>query len=383
MRKLIKILFIFSYLLLSACSSLFDKDNTPAPAPLTAYTPEVKPARFWSVNTGANLSAEEYIKLNPVVTADSIYTTSSRGTVSAINKTNGLLRWQKRTGLATAAGPGVGGNLVAVCGRSGDVMALQQSDGQVIWKKNLLSHILAAPAVTGNKVVVKTTDGSVHALSAENGEELWSFQQTEPNLILHASSAPLVYDNSILAGFANGSLVKLDQRNGELIWVRSIATPQGIFAIQRMIDIDANPLVYHHHLYAATYQGNISALDGVSGNPRWSHQLSSYTGMVADDATVYVTDTQSQVWAFNAQSGQVKWRQTQLGWRVLSGPAISGNYIVVGDKEGYLHWLDKRDGHLAGRDKLGAAIYAAPLADQTMVYVLANNGQLSAYSLAR
>ena len=72
-----------------------------------------------------------------------------------------------------------------------------------------------------------------------------------------------------------------------------------------------------------------------------------------------------------AQSG------AQLGFSV----AIDGSYIVVGDAQGYLHWLDKRDGHFAAREYLGAAIFAKPLVDNRVLYVLANNGTLAAYQL--
>ena len=38
----------------------------------------------------------------------------------------------------------------------------------------------------------------------------------------------------------------------------------------------------------------------------------------------------------------VRYRQAQLEARNITAPVIMGNYIAVGDAEGYLHWLMKR-----------------------------------------
>ena len=148
-----------------------------------------------------------------------------------------------------------------------------------------------------------------------------------------------------------------------------------------MIDVDADPVIFEHHLYAATYQGKIASFDWLSGNTLWSHDISSYTGMTADNNTVYISDAQGIIWAFNADSGLVNWRQTELNARIVTGPAVLGNYLVVGDAEGYLHWLGKNDGHLAARQRVGSAIYAAPVVENNVVYTLTNEGYLAAYTL--
>ncbi|HEX4044718.1 MAG TPA: PQQ-binding-like beta-propeller repeat protein, partial [Gammaproteobacteria bacterium] len=181
-------------------------------------------------------------------------------------------------------------------------------------------------------------------------------------------------------GFANGNLAKFSLREGQLIWTRPIATPEGAFAIQRMIDIDADPLVFQHTIYAATYQGNIASLDWTSGQSMWTHKISSYTGMAADQNTIYITDAQGYLWAFNAENGTVKWQQKQLAARILTGPAVLQNYVVVGDAQGYLHWLDKRDGHFVAREKI-RPLYTAPVVQGDVVYIYTHNGYLSAYTL--
>ena len=103
-------------------------------------------------------------------------------------------------------------------------------------------------------------------------------------------------------------------------------------------------------------------------------------GIAADKDRVYISDAKSHVWAFDAESGRVDWRQSQLEARNITGPAIMGNYLVVGDAEGYLHWLNKQDGHFVARVQVNSSgIIAAPVVVNSILYVVTMDGHLAAY----
>lgn len=367
-------------LCLTACSNFFEKDNTPPPTPLTQITAEVQPHQLWSTKIG-NGAGDDYLKLSPKLVGQTIYTASSNGIVTATDKTTGNRLWSVDTKTRITSGPGVGNGIVVVGSHKGDVVALRQAQGDMAWKTNIPGEILANPVIGNQIVTIKAIDGTLRALSVNDGHELWSLQQTEPSLILRGSSTPVLQGRSLFVGFANGSLAKMSQRSGQVEWSRPIAIPEGGFSIERMRDIDADPVIDGHHVYAATYQGQIASLSWHSGEPLWSQDISSYTGMAVDNDTVYVSDAKSDIWAFNASSGTVRWRQTDLAARNVSAPALMGHYIVVGDSEGYLHWISKTNGHLAGRDFVGNTIQAAPLVENNIVYVLTTNGSLVAYTL--
>jgi outer membrane protein assembly factor BamB len=71
-----------------------------------------------------------------------------------------------------------------------------------------------------------------------------------------------------------------------------------------------------------------------------------------------------------------------LRYRWVSAPAVQGNYIVLGDIEGYVHWLQTSDGALAGRERLSKkAIRAQPVVVGDLAYVIDVQGHLVAYRL--
>lgn len=366
---------------LSACSSLFDKDNTPTPAPLVNFQTEASVKSLWYTSTGAGAN-NDYLKLMPSISGGTIFTTSKNGVVAANDLQTGKSLWKINTGGDISGGTAAYGNSVYVGSRDGDLYALNQSDGKILWKATSSSEILAPAAAYNNIVLVKTIDGRVTAFSTTDGHVLWKYQQTEPNLILRGSSAPQMIRDSAIIGFENGDLVKLAVHNGRVQWERTIADPQGIFAIQRMIDIDADPIIVGNRVYAATYQGRIAALNVASGSEFWNHDISSYSGIASDGGKVYVSDAQSHIWAFNAANGAVNWEQTKLQARTITGPALIGNYLVVGDAEGYLHWMNKQDGHFVARTWVNkSGIAATPIVYNDVVYVYSKDGHLAAYTI--
>lgn len=382
MRNFFKCLIAMTLSLpLTACSTFFDKDNTPEPRALSQFNAEIRPRLLWSTQAGAG-SSGEYLKSSPAVSDCGVYTASLKGTVTAVNRANGRINWQVNTGLPLTSGAGAGEGIVVVASRTGDVIALREQDGTKLWQNSVSSEVLANPVIAHNQVIIKSIDGDIHSFDVSNGSERWNFHQAEPSLILRGSSTPVISDNHLIAGYASGNLAKFMLNQGQLLWSQSIASSEGAFAIQRMIDIDANPIVFDHRIYAATYQGKVASLDWGSGRVLWSHDISSYTGMAATADSLAVTDAKSHVWSFNIDSGLVNWRQTDLEYRNISGPAYYGNYIVVGDSQGYLHWLSKQDGHFSARSYLGASIYAAPIMKNNVLYVINNKGYLAAYTLS-
>jgi outer membrane protein assembly factor BamB len=382
MKKILKNLLVCSLTASLCACSFFDKDNTPEPAKLVSFRPEATVQSSWLKHPNGG-AGKEYLKLIPATDETAIYTASKDGTVSATDKISGKTLWSVGTGTHISAGPAVGDNLVLVGSREGDLIALNEANGHIAWKTPASSEILAAPAINNNIALVKSINGKLSALSATDGHTLWQYHQTEPTLILRSASTPQISNNTVIVGFANGDLANLTLKGGNMLWQQPVAISQGSFAIQRMIDIDADPIIYRSKVYAATYQGQIAALELATGREIWNHDISSYTGMAVDNDKVYVTDAKSYVWAFNANNGSVDWRQIQLESRNITGPVIMKNYIVVGDMEGYLHWLSKTDGHFIARTKVSnSGILAAPRVDNNILYVVTMDGHLAAYTVS-
>jgi outer membrane protein assembly factor BamB len=383
--KLLRLIILGCMIACLASCSLFSKfsksDNSVKPTPLATFKQTRYVQRLWSVDLGSGAKGR-YLRLMPTVSQGIIYAADPSGTLIALNAQSGRKVWQHRVRGGLSTGPAVADGMVLVGSTKGHLLAFNASNGNRIWEAGLSNEILSAPAAASDIVVAKSIDGKVEAYRLTDGKRLWSYDHTPPNLILRASSSPVIKDGLVVLGFADAKLAVLGLKTGSVHWLRPVAFAKGSSAVDRMVDIDANPIVKDGEIYVVTYQGKLAALSLYNGQRLWSKDFSAYTGMALSNKKVFVSAASGRVYAFNQSDGEALWKLNDLRGRRVTGPAVMGNTVVVGDKEGYLHWLSTRDGHFVARiHATHGPIYAAPLVWHHNVYVVTAKGDLIAYRL--
>jgi outer membrane protein assembly factor BamB len=267
--------------------------------------------------------------------------------------------------------------------RKGEVLALSETDGATLWEATVSSEVLAAPRVESSVVVIRTIDGKLFGLAGDTGRRLWSYDRQVPVLTLRGTSAPVTTRDLVIAGFDNGGLAALELRTGKVAWEAPIAQPAGRTDLERMVDVDADPLVLDGTLYVASYQGRVAAVFPDSGQILWEEKLSSHAGIGVDEKYLYVSDDAGRISALDRYSGRSAWRRKTLRGREPTAPAASGEYVVVGDIEGYLHWLRRDTGDLAVRVRVDdSRILVPPLVVDEVVIGYSSEGTLTAYRAA-
>jgi outer membrane protein assembly factor BamB len=324
----------------------------------------------------------QYVKLVPTVAGPYLLVADRRGRVTALSAESGKELWETRTGKQISAGPGVGEERVLVGTSNAEVIALNLLDGAILWEASVPSEVLSVPQIDLGVVVVQTADGSVTGLDAVDGSRLWVYERTIPTLTLRGTSTPAVEHGIVLAGFSSGKLAAISTEKGFVAWETSVALPEGRSELERMVDVDADPVIVGSAVYVVSYQGRIAVIDIQNGNLGWTRDMSAYAGLGVDFAQVYVTDQDSYVWALTRSTGDSVWKQDKLFNRALTAPEPYSNYVAVGDFEGYLHLLSRYDGHIAARTRVDRkGISARPLAIDEVLYVYGDGGTIAAYSL--
>jgi outer membrane protein assembly factor BamB len=351
------------------------------PAELIDLKPTLAVQELWDTKVGGG---EPRLRLGLGLALDEanvLYAAARKGEVTAFDANNGRAKWTLDTNKQLSAGPAVGPGLVAVGSSDGEIIALERSKGAVLWKVKVGGEVLAAPLVTADRVFVRTVDARVRALDAADGKEVWTAEETMPRLSLRGTSAPVLVGDNVLVGFDSGKVVAFAAATGELAWQSQVSIPRGRSELERLADVDGAVRADGDDGYAVGYQGRVVMFALDSGQVWWGRDLSSYRGVALDDSQLYVSTADGSVVALRRRDGTVQWQQDGLKRRGLSTPAVVGNAVVVGDFDGYLHWLDRESGKFIARERPGdARISQAPLTTADgRVFVIDDDGRIAAF----
>ena len=366
-------------LVLAGCggNSLIRADDAPS---LETPLPDARVMEHWQTRVGA--ASVPYHRLELARIEDRLFAASSNGEVAAFDADTGESRWRQSLDVEIAGAVGAGDNLVAVGTADAELLVLDAETGDPAWRTRVSSEVLAPPAVGQGSVVVRTADGGVFALDAADGEQRWLYRRNVPALSLQGHSAPVLVNNGVVAGFDNGRLSALDLVTGNPVWEATVAVPEGRTDLERMVDLDADPVVRGRDLFAGTYQGRLAGLALSDGQVNWAREVSVLGGLSVDENNLYATDDAGRVWAFDRRNGASVWRLDALADIRLTAPVRYDDELVVGGSDGRLYWIDIRDGRLTARYEVGSnAIAAPPLVDEDKLYVLDLGGRLRALTI--
>lgn len=367
-------------LTMAGCS-MFNKDDDKEqqPSPLPEFKEELSLDKVWSHGVGDG-QGKLYNRLVPAISGNKIIVASAKGKLEAFDRVTGKSLWDASLDEPLTGGVGVGAGLVLVASSDGRVWALRENDGKEVWHSQVDGQVLAPPQAKDNTVVVLTFSGNLTGLDATTGIKQWNYATTAPVLSLRASAAPLIDGTSVYAGFGSGKVAAVELDSGRPLWETRVGFSQGSSEIERQVDVDGDMLLSKETLYAVSFQGHLTALEANSGRRYWEHNASSYVGLSEDFSNIYVAGATGNITAFTKDNQGVRWEQTALARRQLSGSAVWNNCVVVGDFEGYIHLLSQTDGHFVARTRVDSdGVRVAPLVADDMLYVFGNSGTIAAY----
>lgn len=179
-----------------------------------------------------------------------------------------------------------------------------------------------------------------------------------------------------------GKLVALNLNTGVQVWDAVVAQPKGANELERVTDVAAAPVVSEDQACAVAFQGRIACYDAATGTLQWSRDASSAASLAVDALSVYMTDENGVVVAYDKTSGATLWKQDKLLARRVSGPGVLGSLVAVGDYEGYVHFLERSDGAFVARVSTdGSAISAPPVRVGNNVLVQTRGGGIYAIAI--
>ncbi|TRX53971.1 outer membrane protein assembly factor BamB [Thalassomonas sp. M1454] len=386
-KRLISAILLSSALV--ACSS-DDEDEAPVIAELTEIEELFEAEVVWDDSVGDGVG-HYFSRLSPAIAYDKVFVSSRFGDAYAFDVNTGDELWNidlsdiedergffdDAISARIAGGAVTGYNKVIWGSENGDVFAIEEDSGKLAWRAKVSGEVISKPALDSNLVIVNTASGALVALDITSGEEVWKAEQSVPPLTLRGVSGVSASSGGAFVGLASGEVGVYILENGQQGWITEIGEPSGSTELERIVDVDVTPVIMGDKIYAISTNGNLAALDLRSGREVWKRKYSSYRQLTVAGNQIFATDTQGHVFAIDRNSGIEQWSQLAFTGRSTTGAASVGDYVVVGDFEGYLHWLSKADGSIVARHEVDSSgIYNTPLVHNGLLYVMSRDGDL-------
>lgn len=404
-----------------------DAKKAAEPAELTKFTPSASVSQVWKANAGKG-EGRLGLAQGPAVADGRVYAAAVEGGVYAFDLQTGKEIWhykpekrqrgdseaseasesapvseeaskeEKRLRKAMAkqakkaakekqdwqfsGGPGAGDGLVVVGTLEGEVIALDAATGTEKWHAKVPNEVIAAPVIGQGMVLVKANDGGVTAFDAATGERKWFWNHEMPALTVRGNAPVTLAPGVVFSPNDDGTLAALNLSNGAQVWSQTVADASGRSELDRMADVDGPAVLDGTTLYASSFKKETIAIEGPSGRVLWTHENGGAGGVGVGTSSVVVSDPAGTVWAMDKNTGGAMWSQPVLARRSLTAPTVQGDYAVVGDYDGYVHWLKLDNGELAARERVGGeAIRAKPVVADGILIVQNVDGELTAFKL--
>lgn len=436
MRSLIPLCFI-TILLLSACSSS-DKESAPLKGKrisildlqkeLIADTEAVNPSdikippiyknAFWPQSGGYPSHVMQNLSLNkdqltkiwssdigegsgripltaqPVVADGKVFTLDTHSKLSAFETQKGKRVWQTNVKdpdedeYVISGGISFSDGTLYVTSGYDEALALNPENGEVVWRTKLPAPSRTAPTVIQGRVFITLLNNTVLALNAGNGKIIWEHDSISESAGLLGAASPAADRDVVVAGLSSGDIIALRVESGALAWQDNLSRALRLGGISGLADIRALPVLEGDLVVAISYGGKIAAIDKRTGNRIWQREISgSETPWIASNA-IYIINADNELMAINKINGAIYWI-TQLpkfknnkkheGAIVWTGPVMAGGRLIVAGTNGKIIEADPKNGKTIRETKIGRKVRIPQLVADNTLYILSEDGVISAY----
>lgn len=365
-KRWLLVLLALLVLPLAGCA-LFGSE-APKPTPLKEFSPSIAGRVVWSARLD-----DVGFPLDIASTAERFVVADGSGQLRALRANDGGEIWRANAGAKLSAGVGSDGRWSAVVTRNQDLVVFDE--GQEIWRKRLGAPVLASPLVAGERVFVLGVDRVAIGFDVLDGRKLWELRRPGDALLLSAPGGLAVYKDTLVVG-QGPRLAGVDPLRGTLRWEANVANPRGTNEVERLADVVAPIVRTGDFVCARAFQSAVGCVNAQRGSQLWSRPNAGAIGIAADAQAVVGFDASDRLIALRTTNGETLWTSDDYQHRKLAAPLLSGNVLVFGDGEGFVHFLDRLSGKPQLRLRTGnAAIVTAPaLAGNTMLVVAKDGG---------
>jgi len=346
--------------------------------------------KVWSTSIGEGATKRLPLVAQPVLVDGRIYTMDIDNTVAAFDITNGKKLWstevttEEDDDAVIGGGIASSGGLLYVTSGFNEVLALNPANGKIIWRKAIPAASRAAPTVMENRVFVTTLDGRILALDSTNGTTLWEYTGISEAAALVGAASPAASRDIVVPVFSSGEITALRVGNGSVAWSDNLSNVKGMGSLAEISDIKALPVIDKGVVIAISFSGRLAAIDERTGQRVWQREISGQQTPWMAGNHIFLLSSDNQVIALGRQTGAIRWvtdlpRTEDDEKLIFTGPVLAGGRLMLMGSGGRVYELSPEDGSVQRQWNVDGDVFLPPIIAGGTLYILSNDGELSAY----
>jgi eukaryotic-like serine/threonine-protein kinase len=318
---------------------------------------------------------------------------------AGVPKLHGV-KWKFQTGGEVISSPAVAGGVVYVGSNDGRLYAIEEASGALKWKLATGARITSSPAVADGVVYFGSYDGNFYAVDAVTGTVKWKFKNTGERRYaakhLHGTlpmgetmpdpfdvylSSPAVWKGVVYFGSGDGNVYALDAVSGQEKW-----------KFQTGDVVHASPAIVDGRLYVGSWDTYFYALDAETGTEVWRfktgddpvihNQVGIQSSATVANGMVYFGCRDSKFYVLDAATGKQIWMFPNKGSWVITSPVVQDGKVYMATSDtALLLALDAKTGESIYSIKYRWPIFASPAIAGSTLYVAGQDGKLVAIDL--
>jgi outer membrane protein assembly factor BamB len=311
------------------------------------------------------------------------------------------VKWAFKTGGRVYSSPAVADGVVFVGSTDGNLYAVDAAAGTQKWKFTTRGRVVSSPAVAAGVVYFESYDSNFYAVDTATGVLKWKFatkgerrfaakhihgmqpeSEQMPDPFDFYLSSPAVSNGAVYFGSGDGNVYALDAVTGVLKWKFETGDV-----------VHASPALAEGLLFIGSWDTFFYALDAATGKERWRfktgddpmmhNQIGIQSSAAVGNGVVYFGCRDSKLYALDALTGEKKWVADNKGSWVIGSPAVKEGKVYFSTSDGGLfHGVDARTGAELFALRFQWPMFSSPALAGNIAYLGSHEGKLLAIDVA-
>jgi len=247
------------------------------------------------------------------------------------------------------------------------------------WRSKLIGAVRTQPVITAEALYVVAENDTITAMARDDGRILWTYAKEPVEEITIAGHAGMLLEGGrLFAAFTDGAVAAINPADGRLFWEieTSIDIELRPGNVPQFLDVDTTPILRQGTLYVASFTAGLYALDATSGTVQWRDSaFTGVTGLATAGRMLVISSARRGLSLMDLRTREVQWEKAPERGAPTAPIVTETGTVIYGETRGSLLALALADGREISRAEGGSGFSATPAVLGGFGGALSNGGR--------